>query len=90
MFVDNPGQSLKTNVIRKQALSLNIPSLITKTSWHNYESNFISSIKKILHPSISTCVFGDINIVPDSHDLWHEKVCQKLFVNNPAPRAQGV
>lgn len=83
MLNENPGRSLKETIVKKQAMSLNLPIHIKKTTWNTYEKDFIATLKKENVGKISTCVFGDIDL--EEHKNWNEKVCQKVSLKPLLP-----
>lgn len=83
MLTDNPGQTLKEKVVSLQASALNLPVKICKTTWNDYELNFISTLKKIKDPKVNACVFGDIDL--EAHREWTNKVCQTVGLSALSP-----
>ncbi len=83
MLTDNPGQTLKETVIKAQAAALDLPVYIKKTTWNNYEEDFISTLTELNLPKINACVFGDIDLEP--HRQWTRKVCQIAGLESLSP-----
>ncbi|MEQ6120648.1 diphthine--ammonia ligase [Reichenbachiella sp. MALMAid0571] len=67
------SHGLKPEILAAQAKSLRIPIKFMSSSWQNYESNFINTLKNLKSElTITDVVYGDIDIL--SHKKWEEKV----------------
>lgn len=68
------SHGLPKEILEQQAAQMNLPIVTIPSSWKDYESNFVNSLKKIKSDtSIEGMVFGDIDLQP--HRDWEEKVC---------------
>ncbi|MGE5341787.1 MAG: diphthine--ammonia ligase [Candidatus Omnitrophota bacterium] len=72
------SHGLAVDVIRAQSESLNIPLILKNTSWADYETNFVESLRHLKNHGIEHGVFGDIDIDPNRE--WEEKVCRQAGV----------
>ena len=71
------SHGLSSDVLKAQAVALEIPLLLQSTSWKKYQMNFIDKLHQIkrLDGSITTGIFGDIDI--QSNGQWEKNVCAK-------------
>lgn len=67
------SHGLSPALLSFQAKMLGAPITFVSSSWTEYESNFIRSLKKLKsETNITEAIFGDIDI--ESHRAWEEKV----------------
>ncbi|PIE77397.1 MAG: adenosine nucleotide hydrolase [Candidatus Delongbacteria bacterium] len=71
------SHSIPAKVLEKQAELTNVKLLSSKSTWKEYEKNFLDLASPHLE-GISHAVFGDIDI--EDHKKWEEKICSKLGV----------
>ena len=69
------SHNLPLSVLKAQAASLEIPLVTKRTSWNDYESVFIETLKEFAEDGIKKGVFGDIDL--EEHREWEEMVCRK-------------
>jgi len=67
------AHGLPVDLIKRQAESLNIPLVVRKSSWDDYEKVFLSTLQEFKKERIEYGVFGDIDLEP--HLEWVERVC---------------
>ena len=72
------AHGLPISVLQQQALALGIPLVVCKSSWDNYEPNFINTISEFRKEGIEYGVFGDIDLEP--HLEWVERVCSSVQI----------
>ncbi len=70
-------------VVQCQAEALGIPLVVRKSSWDDYEGNFLSAIRKFKRDSVEYGVFGDIDLEP--HLQWVERVCSSVAIQPYEP-----
>lgn len=77
MFTDDGSRSrshgLRPEVLTRQASLLNLPLLVGRASWKNYEEEFKRILRELAQDGFTHAVFGDIFL--DDHKLWVERVC---------------
>ena len=77
------SHGLKTELIKKQAESLNIPIIQENTDSGNYELNFKKVITKMKEEDVNVGVFGDIYLM--EHRFWIERVCKEMNIEPVFP-----
>jgi diphthine-ammonia ligase len=77
------SHGLPVNVIQRQAGALGIPLIACKSSWNDYEENFLSAIRKFKRDGVVYGVFGDIDLEP--HLQWVERVCSSVAIQPYEP-----
>lgn len=87
MLTENGERSrshgLPAALIKRQATALGIPLVMRKSSWDDYEDNFISVIRDFKRGGIEYGVFGDIDLEP--HLEWVERVCSSVAIRPYEP-----
>jgi len=66
---------ISSDLLKAQAEAIDIPIFQRKTSWDNYETEFIKLLSEFEQKEIQSGVFGDIDL--DEHREWVERVCSK-------------
>jgi uncharacterized protein (TIGR00290 family) len=69
----NRSHAMPLRLIEAQAKVMNLKLVTPRASWQNYEAQFVATLKQCKQDTITTAVFGDIDLVP--HREWEEKVC---------------
>jgi uncharacterized protein (TIGR00290 family) len=87
-MVDERGYSrsngVSTQILQQQALVLNLPIVLRKSSWSNYESNLVEVLIEIKRAyNVTQCIFGDIDVVV--HHQFEESVCQQSGLSAYVP-----
>jgi uncharacterized protein (TIGR00290 family) len=77
------SHGLPVGVVQCQAEALGIPLIVRKSSWNDYEGNFLSAIRKFKGDSVEYGVFGDIDLEP--HLQWVERVCSSVAIQPYEP-----
>lgn len=68
------SHGIAQSLLAQQAHALSVPLSLVAATWHDYEAQFISTLKQLKHTyHTHAVVFGDIDIQP--HRAWEEKVC---------------
>ena len=62
---------------------MGIPLVTCKTSWDNYEQNFVDIISKLRKEGIQYGVFGDIDL--EAHLEWVERICASVKIESYEP-----
>lgn len=74
------SHGLAKNVLQAQADALEIPILFYKTSWNEYEKNFLSALNDLSNKGIKMGVFGDMQLKnqnsQSNNRQWADRVCQ--------------
>jgi len=77
------SHGLPVSVVQCQAEALGIPLFVRKSSWNEYEENFLSAIRKFKRDGVEYGVFGDIDLEP--HLQWVERVCSSVAIQPYEP-----
>ena len=77
------SHGLPVSVLQQQALALGIPLVMCKSSWDNYEQNFLDIISEFRKEGIEYGVFGDIDL--EAHLEWVERVCSSVQIQSYEP-----
>ena len=77
------SHGLPVGVVQCQAEALGIPLIVRKSSWNDYEENFLSDISNFKRDGIEYGVFGDIDLEP--HLQWVERVCSSVAIQPYEP-----
>jgi len=77
------SHGLPVELVQCQADKLGIPLVVCKSSWDDYEENFVSTIRKFKKDGIECGVFGDIDLEP--HLQWVERVCSSVGIQPYEP-----
>lgn len=77
------SHGLPVGVVQCQAERLGIPLVVRKSSWDDYEGNFVSAIHNFKRDGIEYGVFGDIDLEP--HLQWVERVCLSVAIQPYEP-----
>jgi len=77
------SHGLPISVFQQQALALGIPLVVCKSSWDDYERNFIDTISEFRKEGIEYGVFGDIDL--EAHLEWVERVCSSVQIQSYEP-----
>ena len=77
------SHGLPVGVVQCQAKALGIPLIVRKSSWNDYEGNFLSAISKFKRDGVEHGVFGDIDLEP--HLQWVERVCSSAAIQPYEP-----
>jgi diphthine-ammonia ligase len=77
------AHGLPLSVLETQAQALSIPLVIRKTSWDDYESTFLSVIRKFKKDGVDYGVFGDIDL--EAHLEWVQQVCSSVKIRPYEP-----
>ena len=77
------SHGLPVNLIKRQAQSLDIPLVVRKSSWDDYEKVFLSTLQEFKKDGIEYGVFGDIDLEP--HLEWVERVCLSAMIQPYEP-----
>ena len=77
------AHGLPVSVLQQQALALGIPLVLCKSSWDNYERNFLDTISEFRKEGIEYGVFGDIDL--EAHLEWVERVCSSVQIQSYEP-----
>ena len=77
------AHGLPVSVLQQQALALGIPLVMSKSSWDNYERNFLDTISEFRKEGIEYGVFGDIDL--EAHLEWVERVCASVKMKSYEP-----
>jgi diphthine-ammonia ligase len=77
------SHGLPVDVVQSQAKALGIPLMVRKSSWDDYEENFLSAIRKFKRDGIEYGVFGDIDLEP--HLEWVKRVCSSAGIQPCEP-----
>lgn len=72
------SHGLPVTLLELQASSLGMRLITRKTSWDDYEANFLDAVKGLREEGFSAGVFGDIDL--EHHREWIEKVCAQAGV----------
>ncbi len=72
------SHGVRAEVLRKQADALGIELIQIRTSWENYEENFLQTLSKLRELGFSQGIFGDIDL--EEHKQWIERVCEKAKI----------
>lgn len=69
------SHGIPLQILKQQALQVNVPLVAIPASWSQYEENYIATLHRIKEEhQIEGVVFGDIDLEP--HRAWEEKVCK--------------
>ena len=75
-------------ILQAQAKALGLPIHFFNSTWTDYETKYIKSLKKLTKQyPITHSVFGDIDI--ESHRAWEEKVSEAANLKAVLPLWQG-
>jgi len=77
------SHGLPVDLVQCQAEKLGIPLVVRKSSWDDYEENFVSAIRKFKKDGVEYGVFGDIDLEP--HLQWVERVCSSVAIQPYEP-----
>lgn len=77
------SHGLPVIVVQCQAEALGISLVVRKSSWNDYEGNFLSAIRKFKRDGVEYGVFGDIDLEP--HLQWVERVCSSVAIQPYEP-----
>jgi len=78
------SHGLPIEILNQQAREINLPLVAIPSSWENYETNFINTLKQIKSEyHIDGMVFGDIDL--QQHRDWEEKVCNAATIQAILP-----
>ncbi len=77
------SHGLPIGLLQCQAEKLGIPLVVRKSTWDDYEENFVSAIRKFKKDGIDYGVFGDIDLEP--HFQWVERVCSSVAIQPYEP-----
>jgi len=61
-----------------QAEAIGIPLIQVKTSWEDYEDNFLKVVRELQDKGIEGGVFGDMDL--KEHREWVERVCSEIGI----------
>lgn len=67
---------ISSDLLKAQAEAMDIPICQRKTTWNNYEGEFIKMLSTFKQKKMKRGVFGDIDL--DAHREWVERVCEKV------------
>ncbi|WP_109700160.1 Dph6-related ATP pyrophosphatase [Chitinophaga deserti] len=68
------SHGLPPSLLEQQAAALGLPVLLQPSTWKEYETHFVQSLRQLKSTYNATAaVFGDIDLQP--HRDWEEKVC---------------
>tara|TARA_S200000501_G_scaffold377699_1_gene437058 strand:+ start:303 stop:974 length:672 start_codon:yes stop_codon:yes gene_type:complete len=86
--LDEKGSKIRSHGISKdlmfhQSQCLGIKIKFIKSSWENYEKNFIKELKLAKKNNFNLGVFGDIDLI--EHKNWEEKVCEIAGISAHLP-----
>lgn len=82
------SHGIPINILQAQANAINLPIHLIKSSWNEYESNFINALKALTKQfDLSYAVFGDIDL--QAHKDWEEKVCYNANLQAVLPLWQN-
>lgn len=92
-MIDETGEhsrshGLYPDALRAQAEAMDLPILLTRASWADYEEQFKKSAAIFKAQGILHGVFGDIDLEP--HREWVERVCHESGLVAHQPLWQGV
>jgi len=68
----------KASVLSMQAEAIGIPLIQVKTSWEDYEDNFLKVVRELQDKGIEGGVFGDMDL--KEHREWVERVCSEIGI----------
>jgi len=68
----------KASVLSMQAEAIGIPLIQVKTSWEDYEDNFLKVVRELRDKGIEGGVFGDMDL--EEHREWVERVCSEIGI----------
>jgi diphthine-ammonia ligase len=78
------SHGLPHSILQLQADAMHVPLVTQPTSWNDYETHFVQSLKTIKEIySVETMVFGDIDL--QQHRDWEEMVCSKAGMQAMLP-----
>ena len=77
------SHGLSAEVLQTQSQALEIPLVQRRTTWENYEANFISMLSEFKAEGIKGGVFGDIDL--DEHREWVERISQQANITPHLP-----
>jgi len=77
------SHGLPVSLLKQQASSLGMRLITRKTSWDDYEANFLDEANRLREEGISVGVFGDIDL--EQHREWVERVCAKADMKAVLP-----
>jgi len=77
------SHGIRAEVLKKQAEAIGIEILQIRTSWENYEENFLQTLSRLRELGFSYGIFGDIDL--EEHRQWIEKVCEKAKIKPLLP-----
>ncbi len=77
------SHGLSVEILETQAKALGMRLVTVRTSWDNYERNFIAAARELVDEGMSIGVFGDIDLA--QHREWVEKTCSKVYVKPLLP-----
>ena len=72
------SHGLSSELLFKQSEKLNIKMIQKYTSWDDYESVFINTIKELKKNNVEYGIFGDIDL--QVHLEWIIKICNKTGI----------
>lgn len=92
-MIDETGKhsrshGLYPDALRAQAEAMELPILLTRASWADYEEQFNKNVESFKAQGILNGVFGDIDLEP--HREWVERVCRESGLVAHQPLWQGV
>ncbi len=74
---------IRTELIREQARSVQIPMLQKAVGTSDYQERFIESLVELKDKGVDTMIFGDID--PIENRSWCEDVCEKAGLKSFFP-----
>jgi diphthine-ammonia ligase len=72
------SHGIRAEVLKKQAEAIGIEIIQIKTSWENYEENYLQTLLRLKELGYSQGIFGDIDL--EEHRTWIERVCEKAKI----------
>jgi uncharacterized protein (TIGR00290 family) len=72
------SHGLPITVLKNQATSLEIPLVLSNSSWADYEETFLTAAREFKKEGVEYGVFGDIDLEP--HLEWVERICASVSI----------
>lgn len=77
------SHGLNPELLKRQAMKLQIPILQQETTWEGYEREFKKAIHELKGKGIDAGIFGDIDL--QEHRDWIERVCGEAEIKPILP-----
>lgn len=78
------SHGIPSAILQAQAAAICLPIHLISSSWQEYETRFITALKKLTQTyTLTHAVFGDIDL--QAHRDWEEKVCAEAGLTAVLP-----